>query len=259
MNMKKTRKSPFRFTEHRYTKESDIAYQQKVEAYFERSVGTSYEKIHNFTKYVPTKELRKFLYRHEIYRQILDVHGSIIEAGVLYGGGLMTWAHFTEIYEPTHHLRKIIGFDTFEGFPAISGKDNASLSDHIRKGGYAVDTYEDLQECINIFQSNCFLSHIPKIQLIRGDVSVTLPEYIKENPHLVVSLLHLDMDLYEPTKVMLKYLLPRIPKGGIIAFDEMNQDAWQGETIAVMEEIGIHNLRLKRCSFGTTLSYAVIE
>ena len=87
----------------------------------------------------------------------------------------------------------------------------------------------------------------------------TLPQYLEENPHLVVSLLHLDMDLYEPTKIMLQHLLPRIPKGGIIAFDELNQDAWQGETIAVMEEIGIPNLRLKRCSFGTTLSYAVIE
>jgi hypothetical protein len=257
--MKKTKTSPFRFNEQRYTKESEIVYQQRVETYFERSVGTTYEKLHNFTKYVPTKELRKFLYRHEIYKQILDVHGSIVEAGVLYGGGLMTWAHFTEIYEPTHHLRKIIGFDTFEGFPSLSNKDNTKLSDHIRKGGYAVDTYEDLKECSDIFHSNCFLSHIPKVQLIRGDVSETLPKYLKENPHLVVSLLHLDMDLYEPTKVMLKHLLPRIPKGGIIAFDEMNQDAWQGETIAVMEEIGIPNLRLKRCSFGTTLSYAVME
>jgi hypothetical protein len=257
--MEKNSTAPFQFNEQRYTKESEVGYQQKVAEYFEQGVGTTYEKLHNFTKYVPTKELRKFLYRHEIYKQILEVHGSIVEAGVLYGGGLMTWAHFTEIYEPTHHLRKIIGFDSFEGFPSISDKDNTQLSENVRKGGYAVDTYDDLKECGDVFQSNCFLSHIPKVQLIRGDVAETLPRYLKENPHLVVSLLHLDLDIYEPTKIMLKHLLPRIPKGGIIAFDEMNQDAWQGETIAVMEEIGIPNLRLKRCAFGTTLSYAVIE
>lgn len=249
----------FRFNEKGYTNEGDVAYQKRVENYFENSVGSTYEKLFSFAKYVPTKEIRKFLYRHEIYKQILDVHGSIVEAGVLYGGGLMTWAHFTEIYEPTHFLRKIIGFDTFQGFPSISALDNTRLSENVREGGYAVDTYDDLKECSQVFQSNCFLSHIPKVQLIRGDVSETLPRYLEENPHLVVSLLHLDLDLYEPTKVMLKHLLPRIPKGGVIAFDEMNQDTWQGETIAVMEEIGIPNLRLKRCAFGTTLSYAIME
>jgi hypothetical protein len=257
--VKKTRTRPFRFTEPRYTRNSEVDIQKRLEGYFEESVGTTFEKLHNFPKYVPTRELRKMLYRHEIYKQILHVHGSIVEAGVLYGGGLMTWAHFSEIYEPTHHLRKIIGFDTFEGFPSVSQKDNTRLSDHARKGGYAVDTYEDLQRGIGIFHESCFLSHIPKIELVRGNVAKSLPAYLKSHPHLVVSLLHLDMDLYEPTKIMLRHLLPRIPKGGIIAFDELNQDAWQGETIAVMEEIGLPNLRLKRCSFGTTLSYAVIE
>ena len=132
--MKKSPDTPFRFNEPRYTKASEITYQKQLETYFDRSVGSNFEKLHNFTKYVPTRELRKFLYRHEIYQQILNVHGSIVEAGVLYGGGLMTWAHFTEIYEPVHHLRKVIGFDTFEGFPSIAQQDNTKLSDHVKKG-----------------------------------------------------------------------------------------------------------------------------
>jgi len=257
--MKKPNSKPFRFAEHHVTRTSDIVYQKKLETYFKSSFGTLYEKLHNFPKYVATKEIRKFLYRYEIFKQVLEVHGSIIEAGVLYGGGLLTWAHLSEIFEPVHHLRQIIGFDTFKGFPSISKEDNSTISPNVRRGGYCVEAYEDLKECIDVFQSNTFLSHIPRIQIIKGPVAETVPKYLKDNPHLVVSLLHLDMDLYEPTKVMLKHLVPRIPKGGIIAFDELNQDAWQGETIAVMEEIGIRSLRLRRCAFGTTLSYAVIE
>jgi hypothetical protein len=103
------------------------------------------------------------------------------------------------------------------------------------------------------------LNHIQKVRLVKGDVSKTLPCYLEKNPYLVVALLWLDFDVYEPTKAALKYLLPRIPKGGVIAFDELNHEVWPGETIAVMEEIGLSNLRIERFSFGSTVSFAVIE
>jgi hypothetical protein len=44
--------------------------------------------------------------------------------------------------------------------------------------------------------------------------------------------------------VALQNFRPRIPKGGVIVFDELNSELWHGETIAVMEEIGIANLRI---------------
>ena len=52
---------------------------------------------------------------------------------------------------------------------------------------------------------------------------------------------------------------PKIPKGGIIAFDELNHEVWPGETVAVVEAIGLSNLRIKRFEFGSTVSYAIIE
>ncbi|RIJ89644.1 MAG: dTDP-6-deoxy-L-hexose 3-O-methyltransferase, partial [Candidatus Brocadia sp.] len=106
---------------------------------------------------------------------------------------------------------------------------------------------------------NRFLAHIEKVKLVKGDVAVSLPAYLKTNPHLVVSLLYLDFDIYEPTVVALRHLIPRIPKGGIIAFDELNHEVWPGETIAVMQEMGLNKLRIERFPFGSTMSYAVIE
>ena len=102
------------------------------------------------------------------------------------------------------------------------------------------------------------LNHIQKVKLIKGDIKNTLHRYLKQSPHTVVSLLWLDFDIYEPTVVAIKQLIPRIPKGGIIAFDELNHEVWPGETTAVMEEIGLNNLKLERFSFGGTVSYAII-
>ena len=60
-----------------------------------------------------------------------------------------------------------------------------------------------------------------------------------------MSLLYLDMDIYEPTKVALEQFLPRIPKGGIVVFDELNSRNWPGETQAVLDGVGISKLRIE--------------
>ena len=122
----------------------------------------------------------------------------------------------------------------------------------------AVDTYAELQQCIELYDENRQVSHIPKVELVKGDAKKTIPSYIEKNPHLVVSLLYLDFDVYDPTLIALKNFVPRMPKGAIIAFDELCHPEWPGETVAVMEEIGINNLRIQRVPFDTTRSYAVL-
>lgn len=250
---------PSRFLEPSRTTTNELQFRVSLEDYFTKSVGTNVEKLQNFSKYVPTQDLRKFICRYELFKKILQVHGSIIECGVLYGGGLMTWAQLSEILEPLNHLRNIIGFDTFTGFVSICQKDKTGTAIQAKKGGLGIDIYEDLLESIKLYNRNRFIKHIEKVKLVRGDIAETLPDYLETNPHLVVSLLYLDFDIFEPTVVALRYLKPRIPKGGIIAFDELNHEVWPGETIAVMQEIGIHNLRIERLPFGSTMSYAVME
>ena len=250
---------PSRFLEPGRTTSSEIEYRVALEEYYSRSVGSDVEKLQNFTKYVPTQDIRKFLCRAELFKKVLNVHGSIIECGVLYGGGLMAWAQLSEVFEPLNHTRNIIGFDTFAGFVSVSDKDRTGTAFQGKSGGLAIDTHDDLRQSIELYNQNRFLNHIEKVKLVRGDVAKTLPEYIKANPHLVASLVYLDFDIYEPTVAALRYLVPRIPKGGIIAFDELNHEVWPGETVAVMEEIGLSQLRIERFSFGSTMSYAIIE
>jgi hypothetical protein len=110
-------------------------------------------KLKHFEKYVERHRLARFLARYELFKRILDVQGSIVEAGVHDGGGIMAWAKMTSTFEPFAVNRRIIGFDTFEGVPALSEMD-LSAGDHangeMRPGGWAAgeDTYAELQDLI---------------------------------------------------------------------------------------------------------------
>ena len=252
-------RDPSRSHEPGASTEKEIDFRVNLGSYFEESIGSTVERLENFTKYIPRQKLTEFIAKYEVFKKIIGVQGSIIECGVFHGGGLMAFAQLSAIFEPVNHKRKIIGFDTFSGFPPLSSEDARGTSGHAQTGGFAVDSYEDLKTSIELFDMNRSISHIPKVILVKGDVKETLPTYLEENPHTVVSLLHLDMDVYEPTKLAIELLMPRMPKGAIIFFDELNDDRWPGETLAVLDTIGLKNLRIERFAFDTSISFAVIE
>ena len=254
-----TKKDPSRFHEPKTNIEADVQFRIALEDYINNSIGTGVEKLESFAKYVPRQTLTRFLSRYELFKRILSVQGSIIECGVFHGGGLMTFAQLSAILEPLNFQRKIVGFDTFSGFADLSEEDSSGTSELSFKGGLAVDSYKDLKKCIGLYDANRFLNHISKVYLVKGDIRETVPQYLKDNPHTVISLLYLDVDVFEPTRVALEYLAPRIPKGGIIVFDELNCEEWPGETIAVLETIGIRDLRIERFPFDTFISFAVLE
>jgi hypothetical protein len=238
---------------------TDKKFQKKLGDYFTNGSDQIFDKLSNFPKYVPRQDMTRFLAKYEIYKKILEVDGSIIECGVKFGGGLMTFAHLSSIFEPVNYTRKIIGFDTFSGFPNLVKEDKGSKHSEAKKGGFKADSYEDLKNSISLFDSNRFLGEIPKVELVKGDAVHTIPKYVKDNQHLVVSLLYLDFDIYKPTKIAIETFLPRMPKGSIIVFDEINNPDFVGEPKALLDTIGMSNLKIKRFSFNTFMSYAVLE
>lgn len=248
----------FPMTSQANQRPDDIKYFQELNKYWDKSIGTNLDKLRNFTKYVPFTEFPKFIAKYEIFKKILNIHGGIIECGVHQGGGLMTWALLSSIFEPVNHKRKIIGFDTFEGFAEITDKDFAPQNKDAKIGGLAVDAYSDINEAIRINDLFRPLGHIKKVDLIKGDANITIEKYIKENPHLVVSLLYLDFDVYTPTKRALELLRTRMPIGSIIVFDELYHEDWPGETQALIDTIGVNNLKIERFPFHPQISYSVI-
>jgi len=239
---------------------NDLNQFASMEALFASDTDSLVDKIDAFAKYASRQSIAKFLTKYEIFQQILNVNGSIVEGGVLHGGGTLAWAKLSSILEPTNHTRKIIGFDTFEGFPSVDTKDLSGNDGTLTKVGALQGSARDsVDEAVRVYDLNRPLNHISKVELVQGDIAKTAPEYLKENPHLVVSLLYLDVDLYEPTKVLLDTFVPRMPKGAIIVFDELNAKMFPGETVAVDEALGLCNLEIRRFPFDSYVSYAVIQ
>ena len=210
----------------------------------------------NFPLYVPRQDLTRFLCKYEIFKRVLNVQGSIVECGVFFGGGLLGWAQLSAVFEPVNHQRRVIGFDTFEGFRPLAEGDAGSESAEAHEGGLAIDSYQEIVRCTQLLDMNRPVGHIPKVELVRGDATETIPRYLEENPHLVVSLLYLDFDVYAPTKVAIENLLPRMPKGAVVAFDELNLGDWPGETVAALEALDLGSLRLERFPWGSTICFA---
>jgi hypothetical protein len=229
---------------------------------FEASVLPVALRLQNFPRYVRRQDIARFLAKYRIFEQSMAAAGSIVECGVFAGGGAMGWAHFSAILEPYNHTRRVIGFDTFSGFPELSEKDTRhGLSEHLHQGAFRTDNsiISEIQHLIALHDRNRPLGHIPKTELVAGDACETIPRYVEENPHLLVSLLYLDFDLYEPTKAALQHLYPRVVKGGVVAFDELNCPEFPGETLALIECLELAGTKLRRFPFDPYISYFIKE
>lgn len=237
---------------------SELNYFDTIESVFEEATGTVLDKLQTFARFVPRQSLATFLARREIFRLIEDVHGHIVECGVFRGAGLFAWAQLSAILEPYNHTRRVLGFDTFSGFPGILEMDGqAEDLPYKQAGGLRAGTRDEIARSIDAFDLNRFIAQIPRVELVEGDAASSIPEFLESNPHIVIALLYLDFDLYEPTQAAIANFWPRMPKGAIIAFDELNQSQWPGETQAVLDTIGIEQLELKRFKFNPQISYAV--
>jgi hypothetical protein len=233
-----------------------------LESAFENSPLAVAQRLISFPRHVRRQDLARFLTKYELFKLCLPVHGNVVELGVFAGAGLFTWLHCSAILEPYNHQRRVLGFDTFEGFPALHDKDaDAGTSQHLHVGAYSTHRAirDELEALARVHDRNRPLGHVPKLELVAGDATETIPRYVREHPHLLVSLLYLDFDLYDPTRVALEHLLPRVPKGGVVAFDELNCPEYPGETTALIEKVGLDRVELRRFTTDPGISYYIKE
>ena len=99
------------------------------------------ELIHNLGLFLNRQTLSRILFMHELYKKILEVHGVIIEFGVRWGQNLSLFTSFRGMYEPFNYNRKIIGFDTFEGFSKLDEKDGNIVGGGITVLSLAMKNY----------------------------------------------------------------------------------------------------------------------
>ena len=221
---------------------------------FNENKGSTLDKINSFTKFSGRQNIAKLIAQYELINLTKNVLGDIIEGGVYHGSGLMGWANLVVSLEPYNYQCKIIGFDTFKGSTGVNVKDNTSDKTKRREREYNANNYKDILETVKIFDMDRPLSHIKKVELVKGDISKTIPKYLKSNKQQTIRILHLGMNLYLPTKNALKYFLPIMSKGSIVAIDGINH-ATPGCLEALKEKLDLNKIELKTFDYYPNFTY----
>lgn len=200
----------------------------------------------NLPLYLSGETLGDVLSSAELYRRILHVPGDIMEFGVRWGRRLALFVALRELLEPHNYTRRVVGFDTFSGFPEVGEVDGRHPS--VKPGSFSVsDGYLPyLLSVLEAHEREGPWGHVQRFEVVAGDVRGTLPSYLERHPECLISLAYFDLDLYEPTRECLIAVLERMTQGGVIAFDELTQISFPGETRAIREVLSIADTRLMR-------------
>lgn len=215
------------------------------------------EMLLNLGLFINRQTLARVLFMNELYKKIISIHGSIFDFGTRWGQNLALFTSFRGIYEPYNYTRRIVGFDTFEGFISIHHKDGTS--DIMEPGAYgSTEEYASyLNQILAYHEAESPLPHIKKYDIVKGDAIHTLSKYLEDNPETIIALAYFDFDLYEPTKQCLELIKPHITRGTVIGFDELNHHDFPGETVAFKEVFGANNYSIKRMQIDARPAYMI--
>lgn len=180
----------------------------------------------------------KLLAQYDIYRSIINLPGSIYEFGVYKGASLIRFGTYRDLIE-SDFSRKIVGFDSFGSFPTdhlTMHEDIDFISQFEACGGDGLSE----AELIKILHQK----GLNNIQLVAGNVFDTFPRYLDDNPAEKVALVNIDLDVKEPTDLVLELVFDRLVSGGVIIFDDYG--TVKGETVAADNFVGRLGLKLER-------------
>jgi O-methyltransferase len=176
-----------------------------------------------------------------------DIEGQIAECGVYQGHSLVPIGLYLK---QENSLKKVYGFDSFEGFneevkiDIDLGGDNSSEK---KIGGFDGTSYNYLRNLIKSFKLT------DKIKIYQGYFEDTLSNVHEKK----FSFVHLDCDLYSPYKACLEFFYPRMSKDGIILLDEYNDPSWPGCNKAVDEFIQTNSAKLSRIEDNNYVKYFI--
>lgn len=189
----------------------------------------------------------KLLAQFEIYKLITDLPGEVLELGVFKASSLVRLLTFRELLE-NQYSRRVIGFDSFGQFPPqADALDSAFIRDWEAEAGAALSR-EDVAAYL---ESKRFSNY----ELVVGDVTETAPAYLDANPHARIALLHLDLDVYAPTREMIDLLYTRLVPGAVVMIDDYSRAS--GATRAIDEFLTENPHTLKKPSLAHIPAYFV--
>ncbi|MGD0960002.1 MAG: TylF/MycF/NovP-related O-methyltransferase [Methylomonas sp.] len=227
---------------------------------FENSPLSTEEKLFNIGMYTRSSVLVKFLVLNEIYQRIKDIPGQLLEFGTWWGQNLILLENLRAIHESFNKQRVIVGFDTFNGYTALSDKDKKSdvWKENSYNTGINYVTY--LKELLAAHEGSNALGHISGChRLIVGDVEKTAPQYFIDHPETIVAFAYFDMALYKPTRIALEAIKPHLISGSILLLDELTWSESPGEAIAFKEVFNRDEVKIEKCALYPSKAIVTIR
>lgn len=169
--------------------------------------------------------ISKMVAHYELYKSIINLPGQVVECGVFKGASLIRFCTFREILE-SQYSRKITGFDAFGKFQTQKCDSDDEFIKKFEKSSGDGISVEQLNDVL-------LYKEFKNYELVPGNIEDTVPHYVENNPEMKISLLHIDVDVYNPSKVVLDCLFDKVVVGGLIVLDDYG--TVYGETRAVDE------------------------
>lgn len=180
-------------------------------------INTAIEYENQFYWTSTPNRMAKLLAQYELYKEIIRLPGAVVETGVFKATTLIRLASFRHFFE-TAAARPIYAFDAFGSFPQAPftlPEDVAYASHYDESFGIGLSR----KACMSILQAKGLDENV---HLVEGDITQTMPTFFSKYPHVQLAFVHVDVESYEATQVVLAQCWPRLVNGGIMALDDHN-------------------------------------
>jgi len=207
--------------------------------------------------YLTNTTLGRILALNKIFLEINNIHGSILELGCHCGTSSLLLSNLRTLYEPYNSSREFHLFDTFEGIP--NEQSSKDLDEPTFSFSLPKEFVENLKNNIishKIIQKKA--ANTSKFKIHKGKIEDTIPKFIKENDHLIASLVIIDLDLYEPTLFAINSIKKILRVGSIVIIGGTNSPYMPGSTHALRESF-LKNCEILNVPFMPYLGYIKIK
>jgi hypothetical protein len=180
--------------------------------------------------------LARFIAISDVYRMIVDTPGNIFDLGCWWGQNTILFENYRAIFEPFNKQRRIVSFDSFEGY--INWSDNDQRSQIFNQNTYSTSPGYDefLRALLDTHEGINAVGHQRGMhEVVKGDATKTVPGYLSANPETIVALAAFDLGLYEPTKSVLQAIKPHLVPGSVLLMIHLTRKDLRGDGRAFLE------------------------
>lgn len=178
------------------------------------------------TSPVPLERRQRFYSLVQLFRKTVPLEGLMAECGCFHGLSSYLLCSTLKLAHGGFDGQGYRIFDSFQGLSAPQPEDTIEDSGpqaerlrQITRAGHFAASLEEVKAALRGF---------PRIEFFPG----WIPEAFPDEPDARYRFVHLDVDVYQPTRDSLEYFYPRVVPGGIIVCDDYG---WPGARKAVEE------------------------